>query len=51
MRMNTLLTYRGRTITDDDVAFLRQLIADQRVLSARLREVEAGGGVDCRSTL
>ena len=33
--MNRLLTYRGRTITDDDVAFLRQLIADQPTLSRR----------------
>ncbi len=28
--MNALLTYRGRTVTDEDVAFLRQLIADQQ---------------------
>ena len=35
MRMNALLTYRGRTITDDDAAFLRQLIAEQPTLSRR----------------
>jgi len=35
MRMNALLTYRGRTITDDEVAFLRQLIADHPTLSRR----------------
>jgi hypothetical protein len=33
--MNTLLTYRGRTITDDDVAFLRQFIADHPTLTRK----------------
>jgi hypothetical protein len=33
--MNALLTYRGRTITDEDVAFLRQLIADQPTLTRK----------------
>lgn len=33
--MNTILTYRGRTITDDDVAFLRHLIADQPALTRK----------------
>ena len=33
--MNALLTYRGRTVTDEDLAFLRQLLADQPTLSRR----------------
>ncbi len=33
--MNTLLTYRGRTVTDEDLAFLRQLLAEQPTLSRR----------------
>jgi len=33
--MNTVLTYRGRTITDDEVAFLRQLIAAQPTLTRK----------------
>jgi hypothetical protein len=33
--MNALLTYRGRTVTDEDLAFLRQLLADQPSLSRR----------------
>ncbi len=33
--MNALLTYRGRTVTDEDVAFLRQLIADQPTLTRK----------------
>jgi hypothetical protein len=35
MRMNALLTYRGRTITDADVAFLRQFIADHPTLTRK----------------
>jgi hypothetical protein len=33
--MNVLLTYRGRNITEADVAFLRQLIADHPTLKRR----------------
>lgn len=33
--MNIIATYRGRTITDADVAFIRQLIADHPTLSRR----------------
>ncbi len=33
--MNIVATYRGRTITDADVAFIRQLIADHPTLSRR----------------
>jgi hypothetical protein len=33
--MNALLSYRGRTITHEDLAFLRQLLADQPTLSRR----------------
>jgi len=33
--MNTPVTYRGRTVTDADVAFIRQLIADHSTLSRR----------------
>jgi hypothetical protein len=33
--MNTILTYRGRTITDDDVAFLRQFIAQHPALTRK----------------
>ena len=35
VHMNAILTYRGRTVTDDDVAFLRQLIADQPALTRK----------------
>jgi len=35
VRMNALLTYRGRTITAEDLAFLQQLLADQPTLSRR----------------
>jgi hypothetical protein len=35
MRMNVLLTYRGRPVTESDVAFLRQLIADHPTLHRR----------------
>ena len=35
VRMNALLTYRGRTVTDEDLSFLRKLIADQPTLSRR----------------
>jgi hypothetical protein len=33
--MEPILTYRGRTLTDDDVAFIRRLIADNPALSRR----------------
>jgi hypothetical protein len=33
--MNALLSYRGRTVTHEDLAFLRQLLADQPTLSRR----------------
>jgi hypothetical protein len=33
--MNVILTYRGRTVTDADVAFLRQLIAEHPTLHRR----------------
>ena len=33
--MNTPVTYRGRTVTDADVAFIRQLIADHATSSRR----------------
>jgi hypothetical protein len=33
--MNALLTYRGRTVTDEDLAFLQNLIADQPTLSRK----------------
>jgi hypothetical protein len=29
VRMNAILTYRGRTVTEEDLAFLQQLLADQ----------------------
>jgi hypothetical protein len=35
VRMNALLTYRGRTVTDEDLAFLQKLIADQPTLSRK----------------
>jgi hypothetical protein len=35
VRMNALLSYRGRTVTDEDLAFLQQLLADQPTLSRR----------------
>jgi hypothetical protein len=33
--MEPILTYRGRTLTDDDVVFIRRLIADNPALSRR----------------
>jgi len=33
--MNVLLTYRGRSVTDADAAFLRKLIADNPALNRR----------------
>jgi hypothetical protein len=33
--MNALLTYRGRTVTDEDLAFLQRLLAAQPTLSRR----------------
>ena len=48
--MNVLLTYRGRSITEADVAFLRQLIADHPTLSRRALSQEVCRAWDWKQT-
>jgi hypothetical protein len=46
--MNVILAYRGRSVTDADVAFVRKLIADQPALSRRALSLQVCQAWDWR---
>src|SRR3990170_1096008 len=46
--MNVVLTYRGRRVTEADVAFLRKLIADNPAMNRRALSVEVCRAWDWR---
>lgn len=46
--MNILLTYRGRSVSDADVVFLRQLLADHPAMSRRALSLEVCRAWDWR---
>lgn len=45
--MNVILTYRGRSVTDADVAFLRKLIAELPAMHRKALSQEVCGAWDC----
>ena len=49
--MNVILTYRGRSVTENDVAFVRQLISDNSTLARRALSLKVCEAWDWRQAI